>query len=290
MKQKFVGSVEANGDYFTLAVQDVVAEKAVVMKKIPTQEPEQTLNRCLSFFKQYPVNALGVGIFGPIDINVSSHTYGYILDTPKAGWSNTNVYGYFTTALKIPVTINTEVDASAYGEYIARGSNNTQSYYYLSLGNGIGAGMVQGGHLIGLNANPEIGHTLVKAYPGDDYKGNCPFHKNNCAEGMASLSALEDRAGVSWDKIPHDSKIFNYAAYYVAQVLYDSFLNMRPDVMVIGGRILKENDLFLVRRYFDHFNNHYVHIPDINQLIVSPKAKSSDSATTGNFAMARQLL
>ncbi len=73
------------------------------------------------FFKKHPVDALGIGTFGPIDINPNSRTYGYILDTPKPGWSGTDVKGFFERELGIPVAMTTDVNASCYGEYVARG-------------------------------------------------------------------------------------------------------------------------------------------------------------------------
>lgn len=88
--------------------------------------------------------------------------------------------------------MTTDVNASCYGEYIARGRDNSKTYFYVTIGTGIGAGAVQAGKFIGLNNHPEMGHMLVTPYPGDNYTGKCPFHGNKCVEGMAAGPSLEE--------------------------------------------------------------------------------------------------
>ncbi|QNQ81143.1 ROK family protein [Lactobacillus sp. PV034] len=291
MPQKnFLGSIEAGGTKFILAVKDTETGEIVAKKRVPTTNAKETLQKSLDFFKEHPVDALGIGTFGPIDINQNSRTFGYILDTPKRGWSGTNFKGFFEDNLHIPVVMTTDVNASAYGEYIARGKDNDKTYYYITIGTGIGAGIVQGGKFVGLNNHPEIGHMFIRTYPGDDYAGNCPFHGNKCAEGMAAGPTLKGRTGIAGEDLPRDNKVFTYLNYYVAQVLYNSYMAMRPDVMVVGGSVLNEDDLKQVRKYFDEFNNNYVATPDLDELIVRPAVADNGSATLGDFELAKQAL
>ena len=186
--------------------------------------------------------------------------------------------------------MTTDVNASAYGEYIARGKDNDKTYYYITIGTGIGAGIVQGGKFVGLNNHPEIGHMFIRTYPGDDYAGNCPFHGNKCAEGMAAGPTLKGRTGIAGEDLPRDNTVFTYLNYYVAQVLYNSYMAMRPDVMVVGGSVLNEDDLKQVRKYFDEFNNNYVATPNLDELIVRPAVADNGSATLGDFELAKQAL
>ena len=287
---KFLGSIEAGGTKFILAVKDTETGKIVAKKRVPTTNAKETLQKSLDFFKEHPVDALGIGTFGPIDINQKSRTFGYILDTPKRGWSGTNFKGFFEDNLHIPVVMTTDVNASAYGEYIARGKDNDKTYYYITIGTGIGAGIVQGGKFVGLNNHPEIGHMFIRTYPGDDYAGNCPFHGNKCAEGMAAGPTLKGRTGSAGEDLPRDNTVFTYLNYYVAQVLYNSYMAMRPDVMVVGGSVLNEDDLKQVRKYFDEFNNNYVATPNLDELIVRPAVADNGSATLGDFELAKQAL
>ena len=287
---KFLGSIEAGGTKFILAVKDTETGKIVAKKRVPTTNAKETLQKSLDFFKEHPVDALGIGTFGPIDINQKSRTFGYILDTPKRGWSGTNFKGFFEDNLHIPVVMTTDVNASAYGEYIARGKDNDKTYYYITIGTGLGAGIVQGGKFVGLNNHPEIGHMFIRTYPGDDYAGNCPFHGNKCAEGMAAGPTLKGRTGIAGEDLPRDNTVFTYLNYYVAQVLYNSYMAMRPDVMVVGGSVLNEDDLKQVRKYFDEFNNNYVATPNLDELIVRPAVADNGSATLGDFELAKQAL
>ncbi|RVU71502.1 MULTISPECIES: ROK family protein [Lactobacillus] len=288
--KKYVGSIEAGGTKFIVAVQDVATGKEVARDRIPTTTAKETLAKTAEFFKEHPVDALGIGTFGPIDINQNSRTFGYILDTPKPGWSGTNVKGYFEKELGIPVVMTTDVNASCYGEYIARGRDNSKSYFYITIGTGIGAGIVQEGKFVGLNNHPEMGHMLVKTYPGDDYEGHCPFHGNKCAEGMAAGPSIEGRLGIPGEKVARDNKVFTYIAYYVAQVLFNAYMAARPDVMVVGGSVLTEDDLVKVRKFFDDFNNNYVATPDLDKLIVRPAVADNGSATLGDFELAKTVL
>lgn len=289
-EKKYVGSIEAGGTKFIVAVQDVASGEIIAQDRISTKDPKKTIEQSAAFFKKNPVNALGIGTFGPIDINENSKTFGYILDTPKRGWSGTNIKGYFEKELGIPVAMTTDVNASCYGEYIARGKDNTKSYFYVTIGTGVGAGIVQDGKFIGLNNHPEMGHMLIKRYPGDDYAGNCPFHGANCVEGMAAGPSLEGRTGIPGEKLSRDNKVFTYIAYYVAQMLYNVYMAARPDVMVVGGSVLNEEDLVKVRKFFEEFNNNYVATPDLNDLIVTPAVANNGSATLGDFELAKDLL
>lgn len=288
--KKYVGSIEAGGTKFIVAVQDVDSGTIIAQDRISTEDPKKTLEDSAAFFKKNPVDALGIGTFGPIDINEHSKTFGYILDTPKRGWSGTNVKGYFEAELGIPVAMTTDVNASCYGEYIARGKDNTKSYFYVTIGTGVGAGIVQEGKFVGLNNHPEMGHMLVKRYPGDDYEGNCPFHGPNCVEGMAAGPTLEGRTGIPGEKLSRDNEVFTYVSYYVAQMLYNVYMAARPDVMIVGGSVLNEADLVKVRQYFDEFNDNYVATPDLNDLIVTPAVANNGSATLGDFELAKDLL
>lgn len=289
-EKKYVGSIEAGGTKFILAVQDVESGEIVAKDRIPTTTADETLKKSADFFKEHPVGALGIGTFGPIDINPKSRTFGYILDTPKRGWSGTDVKGLFERELGIPVVMTTDVNASGYGEYIARGRDDSKTYFYVTIGTGVGAGIVQAGKFVGLNNHPEMGHMLINRYPGDDYKGNCPFHGDKCVEGMAAGPTLEGRTGIPGEKLDRDNKVFTYVAYYVAQLLYNVYMASRPDVMVVGGSVLNEQDLVQVRKFFDEFNNNYVATPDLDELIVRPAVENNGSATLGDFELAKELL
>ena len=109
-----LGSIEAGGTKFILAVADETYQMGA-KKRIPTLTPEETLAACIDFFKANPVDAIGLGSFGPIGIKHGTADYGHILATPKPGWAGTNIVGILTAALHVPIYFTTDVNASIYG-------------------------------------------------------------------------------------------------------------------------------------------------------------------------------
>ncbi|WP_461215170.1 ROK family protein [Lacticaseibacillus sp. GG6-2] len=288
MTQRY-GSIEAGGTKFVLAVGTADFE-ILDKKQIPTTTPEETLAACVAYFEAHPVAALGVGSFGPIDIDRASDTYGQILQTPKAGWAGTDVVGYLQKQLEIPVAFTTDVNASAYGEYIAGAGKDVQSLVYFTIGTGIGGGAIQNGHFIGGTGHAEMGHTLIVPRPEDHYQGTCPFHHNRCVEGMAAGPSIQGRTGIPGEKVPRTAPVFDFISDYVAQLLYNTYLELRPAKMVLGGSVLSEAELPKVRHYFDTNNQGYVVTPALEDLIVLTQMPDNSSATVGDFALAKQAL
>lgn len=283
------GSIEAGGTKFVLVAADE-NYNVIQRKRIPTTTPKETLSKCLSFFKKHQVSALGIGSFGPIDIDQKSKSYGYILKTPKSNWANTNIVGVLRDALHIPVAFTTDVNASAYGEYVAGHAKDCSSVVYFTIGTGIGGGAIQNDQFIGGLTHPEMGHTLIVPRSDDSFCGICPFHHNYCFEGMASGPAIEARTGNRGENLPRTDPVFDLISYYAAQLAYNTFLQLRPEKIVFGGSVLQDKDLATVRYYFNEFNQGYVITPELNDLIVSTGVSDNGSATIGNLALAKKLL
>lgn len=113
---KLLGAIEAGGTKFVCAVGD---EDLNVIERISitTTEPSETLPKVIEFFKKYQISSIGIGSFGPIDINKDSDTYGYITSTPKIAWQNFDFKGAVQEHFDVPVAFTTDVNASLYGEY-----------------------------------------------------------------------------------------------------------------------------------------------------------------------------
>ncbi|MDD6406633.1 MAG: ROK family protein [Lactobacillus equicursoris] len=291
---QFVGSIEAGGTKFVLGVQNVESGETVATKRVPTTTPAETLEACRDFFKENPVNALAIGSFGPIDINPNSKTFGYITKTPKPGWSNTELKGYFERELGVPAVLTTDVNASCYGEYIARGRDNEKTYLYITIGTGVGAGAIQQGHFIGYTNHSEMGHMRIPKRADDNYEdnyeGGCPFHGDACGEGLTAGPTLKGRTGIPGEDLDRDNPVFDLISYYVAEMLYNIYLTIRPDVMVVGGSVLNEGDMPTVRKYFKEMNNDYVEVGNVDELIVRPIVPNNGSAVLGCYEMAKDLL
>lgn len=289
MTTKRFGSIEAGGTKFVVAVGD---EQHTILAKdqFPTTTPEETLAACIAFFKQHPVAALGVGSFGPIDVVPQSPTYGHILTTPKPHWAGTDMVGTLKAALSVPVAFTTDVNASAYGEYIAGAGKNARSLVYFTIGTGIGGGAIQDGHFIGGSGHAEMGHALVVPRADDDYAGHCPFHGRHCFEGMAAGPSIEGRTGIRGENVPRTDPVFDLISDYVAQMLFNTYVNSRPEKMVLGGSVLSAAELPKIRNYFAQYNHGYIATPPLEDLIVMTQMANNTSATVGDFALAQQAL
>lgn len=283
------GSIEAGGTKFVVAVGNEDHE-ILVKEQFPTTTPEETLTACVTFFTAHPVAALGVGSFGPIDIDKQSATYGHILATPKPGWAGTDVVGYLKAKLNVPVAFTTDVNASAYGEYTQGAGKDVDSLVYFTIGTGIGGGAIQNGEFIGGLGHAEMGHALVVPRDDDDYAGTCPFHGRHCFEGMAAGPSIKGRTGIPGQDLPRDHKVFTFISDYVAQMLFNTYLNLRPAKLVLGGSVLSKAELPKIKKFFDQYNNGYVTAPDLDDLIVLSQMPNNSSATVGDFALAQQAL
>ncbi|MFC0424363.1 ROK family protein [Lactiplantibacillus plajomi] len=284
---KTLGSIEAGGTKFVLAVADETY-RVSAKKRIPTTLPDKTLAACIAFFKENPVDAIGLGSFGPIGIKQGTSDYGHILATPKPGWAGTNIVKILTDALNVPVFFTTDVNASVYGEYIAGEAKDVDSAVYFTIGTGIGGGAIQDGKFIGGYSHLEMGHAPVMMHPDDHYEGFCPFHGNRCFEGVAAGPTIEGRTGQRGETLARDNQVFDFIDYYAAQMAFNAYVNLAPAKIIFGGSVINDGDMPRVQKYFDELNNGYVQVPD--NLIVHSHFADNASATVGDFALAASLL
>lgn len=286
---KLYGSIEAGGTKFVCAVGD--EEFTVVDKtQFPTTTPEETIAQTIAYFKAFEADLAGIAIgsFGPIDIDPSSETYGYITTTPKPGWANVDLLGQLSTAFEIPFDVTTDVNSSAYGEALAH--PGVESLVYYTIGTGIGAGAIQKGEFVGGLGHTEAGHTYVMAHPEDvehGFLGVCPFHKG-CLEGMASGPSLEARTGTRGELIEQDASVWDVQAFYIAQAALQATMLYRPQVIVFGGGVMAQDHMVMrVHEKFKTLLNDYLPVPDLPDYIVTPAVADNGSATLGNFALAK---
>lgn len=282
-----VGSIEAGGTKFVCAVGD---EDYRIKDSIhfPTTTPEETLQKAINYFKKFPIEALGIASFGPIELRKNSAKYGYITSTPKPGWQNTDFIGKLKESFNIPMFWTTDVNGSAYGEYVMSTLNNEKidSLTYYTIGTGVGAGAISNGKFVGNIGHPEMGHTFLKRHPDDlNFKGICPFH-GDCLEGLVSGPTFDARLGKPGKDVPLTDPVWDIMAYYVAQAAIQTTLILRPDKIVFGGGVVSETFLVKVRQQFKELLNNYVDVPSLDKYITMPLVKNNGSATLGDFALA----
>lgn len=263
-----IGSIEAGGTKFVCATGD---EKGKLLDRVEfsTTTPIETLQRVIEFFADKNVSAIGVGCFGPIDLNKKSKTYGYITDTPKKGWANYNIVGELKKHFNVPISFDTDVNAAVMGEAMWGNGKGLDSCLYITVGTGIGAGALVGGKLLHGNTHPEMGHIIINRHPQDIYKGKCPFH-NNCLEGMASGPAIEERWGKKGKELSNEKIVWIVEAYYLAQALVDYILILSPKRIILGGGVMKQKQLFeMIRANVKELLNQYIKTPSLTNQIDS---------------------
>jgi fructokinase len=261
------GAIEAGGTKFNCLVgsgpQDIRAEI-----RIPTTTPDETFSKVIQFFKeqaaQHPLEAIGVGSFGPVDLEPSSPTYGYITSTPKPGWRMTDFAGAMRRALALPVAFDTDVNAAAYGEYRWGAADGLSQFVYMTVGTGIGAGEMVGGQLVHGLMHPEAGHMRIPHdRQADPYPGFCPFH-GDCLEGLASGPAVQARWGMPAEQLAADSPAWELEAQYIASAVVNLVCTLSPQRIILGGGILQQPGLIdVIRQKTLEQLNGYIQAPEI---------------------------
>jgi len=209
---------------------------------VPTTSPDETLGAIekalLEWHEKEPVAALGIGSFGPIDLNCHSSTYGSITTTPKPGWGGADVAGRLRRALGVPTGFDTDVNGAALAELKWGAGQGLGDLAYVTVGTGVGVGLICEGKPVHGFAHPEVGHIRVARMPGDDWPGSCPFH-GDCVEGLASGPAIKARLGVEHlhDFSP-DHPVWEAVAWALAQLCHTLVCTAAPSTILIGGGVV----------------------------------------------------
>lgn len=233
-----LGAIEAGGTKVVLAAGADPAGP-LVTHSIPTTTPEETLTKAAGWFAaQGKVTAFGIASFGPVDLDDASPTWGHITATPKPGWSHCDVAGFFARRFGAPIGFETDVNAAALAEF-AKAPPGTSSLAYVTVGTGIGGGLVIDGKAVHGSAHPEMGHLFPRRQPGDqDFAGTCPFH-GDCLEGLASGPAIKARWGASLSELPTDHQAHELVAGYLAQLCQTLFAISAVETIVLGGGVMQ---------------------------------------------------
>lgn len=180
--------------------------------------------------------SLGIASFGPIGLHRDADGYGKILDTPKPGWSGADVVGTLSDGFAGPVAFDTDVAGAALAEGRWGASIGCAVHVYLTIGTGIGGGIVIGGQSHSGLHHPEIGHVRVRRSPNDSFRGICPFH-GDCLEGLASGPAIAARAGQPAENLPSDHPVWNAVVDEIAEMMSSLILTLSPQRIVVGGGV-----------------------------------------------------
>lgn len=287
-----LGALEAGG---TKMVFGIGNEKGEILDRssCPTTTPTETLQTVINYFKDQSVDALGVGSFGPVELNEESPEYGAITMTPKPHWSKFPIYKQLSQSLKVPVGFDTDVNAAALGEAEWGAAAGLDSCVYTTIGTGIGSGVVVEGQLLHGMLHPETGHIPVRRHSKDVFQGGCPFH-HDCLEGMASGPAIEKRWGQKGLELADRSDVWELEAYYLAQAVVNFIYILSPKKIILGGGVMKQKQLFpIIRQNVKSMLNGYVQreqiLTEIDSYIVPP-GLGDNAGFCGALVLARNAL
>ena len=261
------GAIEAGGTKFICGAGTGPDDLQTI--EIPTTTPEQTVTTAVAWLRGHAPCAVGIGSFGPVDINPVSPTWGHITSTPKAGWQNFDFAGSVHRALDVPVFFNSDVNSAVLGEAAWGAAQGVSNCLYLTVGTGIGGGAILSGQLLHGASHPEMGHIRI---PHDSFPGICPFH-GNCLEGLASGPAIEARWGKPAQELPPDHPAWQLEAQYLAAAIANFTCILSPELVLLGGGVMRQSTLFpLIRREVARLVAGYVAVPEIQPPALGQRA------------------
>ncbi len=281
------GAVEAGGTKMVCAIGD---ENGKILDQvlIPTRDPEETMAEVIGYFKDKKIEALGIACFGPIELDKASPKYGHIQDTPKLLWSDYDIVGTMKKALNVPVGFDTDVNGSLLGEATWGAAKDVSDAIYITIGTGIGGGILSGGKVVHGMLHPELGHMRLVKAENDAYAGKCPFH-GTCFEGLAAGPAIEERWGKPAKLLADNDEVWELESFYIAQALSNLILCLSPKVIILGGGVMHQLQLFpLVRKKVKENINGYIKTDELNDMdsYIIPAALHDDQGIMGCIKLA----
>lgn len=212
------------------------------------------------------IEAVGVGCPGLIDTK-----NGKVVYSNNLRWKNVPIIKTLKDALKLPVYVTNDANAAALGEYVCGAGKRYTSMVMLTLGTGVGGGIVVNGKVFegNLGAGVELGHEVIR-FGGE----KCTCGRRGCFETYASATALirqarkamqKDGGSLLWKLCGGDETAVNgkmvfdaYAANdltavkvvkkyvdYLAVGVTNVINSYHPEAVILGGGICGAGDLFM---------------------------------------------
>jgi len=275
-----IGGIELGGTKCIVAVANSpldIIEKRV----IPTRDPISTISDIISFFSDFKISGLGVGSFGPLVLDSDSIEYGLLVAESKKGWKGINIVKELST-INSNIVIDTDVNTAALGEYKYGAGKLSETLVYVTVGTGIGVGILLDGKPHIGNFHLEIGHMLIPN--SDKFKGVCEIH-GDCWEGLASGPSIESRWGSEASKLSKSHEAWEKEADLLAKGLINIISNHSPDKIIMGGGVMSQKQLFpMIRSNVERAWNNYTPLVPLSNLISEP-GLGTDSGIIGSISL-----
>ncbi len=281
------GALEAGGTKMVCAVGDDTG-KIYEQVSIPTTTPDETMPAIIDYFKDKDIKAIGIACFGPIDLDRNSDTYGYITSTPKTAWKNFDIVGYVKKALGIPVGFDTDVNGSLLGEITYGCAKGLTDAIYLTIGTGIGGGVMTNGKLLHGMLHPELGHIIIGKRADDKGECVCPYH-DSCFEGLAAGPSIEKRWGKKAKELADEAFVWKLEADYIGTALVNFCMTLSPQKIILGGGVMHQMQLFpMIREVFKKKMAGYINTSTLEKLdeYIVPASLNDDQGIMGAIKLA----
>jgi fructokinase len=187
------------------------------------------------------VEAIGIASFGPVGLDRTRPDYGRITSTPKPGWQQVDLVGHFAARFTVPIGFDTDVAGAAIAEHRWGAGQGDRVLVYLTVGTGVGGGVLVDGKPVHGLIHPELGHIRVRRAPGDAFAGVCPFH-GDCLEGLVSGPAIAARAGIPGERIGDDDPVWDKIVGEMAEAIAALMLTLSPQRILIGGGVFQKRE------------------------------------------------
>ena len=293
---RLLAGIEGGGTKFN-CILGYSPNQIVAETRIPTTSPQETLAKVIAFLNEQStaeISAIGLAMFGPLDLDRHSPSYGYLKATPKKGWGNTDLLTPLKQAFGVPIGLDTDVNGAAYGEYLWGAAQGLDTFLYLTIGTGIGGGVMANGALLHGQSHPEAGHILIPHdHRKDPFPGGCQFHQD-CFEGLASGPAMQSRWGQPAETLPEDHPAWALEAQYIAEAVMNFIQTISPQKVILGGGVMNASWLFpLIRQHLQSRMGGYLRHPNLQEKImdyVVPPALGSRAGVLGAIGLAKHAL
>ena len=219
-------------------------DQLVARETIATTTPDETLGalaKILAGWRAEEPRALGIASFGPLDL-----ASGRIAATPKPEWSSVPVRERLQEAIGLPTAFDTDVNGGALAEMRWGVGRGFDDFAYVTVGTGVGVGLIVNGAPTRGFAHCELGHIRVPRLAGDEFPGSCPFH-GDCVEGLAAGPSLEARVGERLADLKADDPVWDSVAWALAQLCHTIVCAAAPRAIALGGGVIDKQPHLLER-------------------------------------------
>jgi glucokinase len=214
-------------------------------RKVPTPIDDlplfvsRLIDLICDFQKTTPVDAIGIGVPGLR----SSRTHNIETSPNIPCLENVNLEKLVADQVHVPVVSENDANAGAYAEFVAGAGKGVRHMAYLTLGTGLGSGLILNGHLYrgASGYGGELGHTITRAgAPGDDTGRLCGCGSRGCLETLVSATGMVATAAELLREDP-DSELHRVDGQLTSELIYDAAVRgdfVAQQVFRITGRYL----------------------------------------------------